>query len=180
MFTFETDRLILRTFTHDDWQDLYDYLSLDEVLKFLPKWKCTEDECKSISIKRSEDDTIWAVCLKETGKMIGHVDIRQEYDPEDRIYEIGYVFSPRYAGRGYATEACRRIIEHGFAELNAHRVIASTHVENTSSWRLLERLKMHRDDQFSESFYIPKLPGDQSIWKDEYFYSILGSEWNEN
>ena len=177
MFTFETKRLILRTFTPDDWQDLYEYLSLDEVNAFLPEWKCTEEVCQSFSVQRSKDETIWAVCIKDTGKMIGHVDIRQEHYPEFLIYEIGYVFNPRYGKKGYATEALQKIIQHGFEDLNARRIIADSNPRNISSWKLLERLGMRREGHFVKNYFDKKDAGNQPIWEDTYYYAILKSEW---
>ena len=36
MHILETERLILRRFTCDDWRDLYEYLSLEEVVRYEP------------------------------------------------------------------------------------------------------------------------------------------------
>ena len=177
---FETSRLILRRFTPDDWQDLYEYLSIGDVLKYLPEWECTEDACKSISIERSQGDTYWAVCLKDTGKMIGHIELHKEYNPAFYIYEIGYVFNPNYQGKGYATESCRRIIQHGFEDLGAHRIIATCDPDNTASWRLLERLNMRREAHFKQCLYLRKPKDNEPIeWRDEYHYAILQDEWEE-
>jgi RimJ/RimL family protein N-acetyltransferase len=177
MYTFETNRLRLRPFTPDDWQDLYEYLSLDEVNTFLDEWECTKEVCKEMSVQRSTDETIWAVCLKETGKMIGHVDIRPEYAPHLCIYEIGYIFSPKYGKKGYATESLQRVIQHGFEDLNAHRIIADSYPEHTASWKLLERLKMRREAHFVKYIPFRTTADNRIIWNDVYRYAILQSEW---
>ena len=146
---FETDRLIIRPLTPDDWQDLYEYEVMEETLKFVaPDWKCTEKEAKEMAAAWAENDTVFAVCLKETGKMIGHIDIRPEHEPKLRIYEIGYVFNPLYQGKGYATESLKRLIQYGFEDLKAHRIIADSFPEHNASWRLLERLGFRREGHF--------------------------------
>jgi len=179
MFKFETARLILRPFTPDDWQDLYEYESHPETLKFVTTdWKCTENDAKSMAKDWSENETVWAVCLKDTGKVIGHVDIRPEYDKKFNVYEIGYIFSPLYHGKGYAAESLKRILQHGFEDLNAHRIIADSYPENTASWKLLERLGLRREAHFIKCWPFGKTADGETHWNDVYFYGILKSEWN--
>lgn len=181
MYTFETERLILRPFAPNDWQDLYEYEAHPETLKFVTTdWKCTEDDAKSLAEQWSKNESTWAVCLKDVGKVIGHVDIRPEYEKRFCVYEIGYIFSPMYHGKGYATEAVRRIIRHGFEDLHAHRIISDSFPEHTASWRLLERLGLRREAHFVKSWPFGTSPDGQTNWMDVYFYGILKSEWSEN
>jgi len=178
MENFETDRLILRRFKPDDWKDLYEYLSIDNVLMYLPEWECSEDACKNLSVERSQGDTFWAVCLKGSGKMIGQVELHKVYNPAFSIYEIGYVFNPAYYGKGFATETCSRIMRYGFGDLNIHRIIATCDPANTASWKLLEKLKMRREAHFIQCLYLRKPKGNElPEWRDEYSYAILINEW---
>lgn len=178
MDIFETQRLVLRRFAPDDWEDLYEYLSQDNVLEYLPEWTCSVDECKNICIQRSQGDTYWAVCLKDNGKMIGHIEFHKELNPDFSIYEIGYVFNPDYQGKGYATESCGRILQHGFDSLNVHRVIATCDPENVPSWKLMERIGMRREAHFKQGIYLRKpKENEPTQWRDEYYYAILSNEW---
>jgi [ribosomal protein S5]-alanine N-acetyltransferase len=45
-------------------------------------------------------------------------------------------------GQGYATEAGRAWIEHGFDRLGLERIVAAAHPENEASRRVLEKLGM--------------------------------------
>lgn len=154
---------------------------MPETLRFVTTdWKCTEDDAKSLSNDWSKNETIWAVCLKDTGKVIGHVDIRPEHDKKFCVYEIGYIFSPLYKGKGYATEALRKILQHGFENLNAHRIIADSYPENTASWKLLERLGMRREAHFVKCWPFGKTKDGEINWNDVFFYGILKSEWKSD
>ncbi len=82
--------------------------------------------------------------------MIGHVYFCQAEPPKFLTWELGYIFNPAYWGKGYATEACRRILQYGFEELGAHRIMARCSPENEASWRLLERLSMRREGFFKK------------------------------
>jgi RimJ/RimL family protein N-acetyltransferase len=105
--TFESDRLVLRRFTADDWPDLYEYLSDEEVVRYEPYKVFSEDESRREAVRRSSDEAFWAVCLKDDGKLIGNVYFQKQMPEELMTWEIGFVFNSKYHGRGYALEACR-------------------------------------------------------------------------
>ncbi|MFP4017448.1 MAG: GNAT family N-acetyltransferase, partial [Halanaerobiales bacterium] len=117
MTRLETDRLVIRRFKDDDWVDLFEYLSLEEVVKYEPYEVFNEEECKNEAKRREKDDAFWAVCLKEERKLIGNLYFNQQQPREFMTWEIGYVFNPSYYGKGYATEACKRMLKYGFEDL---------------------------------------------------------------
>jgi ribosomal-protein-alanine N-acetyltransferase len=175
--SFDTERLTIRRFREDDWKDLYDYLSSTVAVKYEPYGVFNEDACKEEAIKRSHNKAFWAVCLKETGKMIGNVYFQQQEPSGIRSWEIGYVFNPSFYGKGYATESCRRILDHAFNELNAHRVLAMCNPLNTSSWKLLERLGMRREGHLIKNIFFKSNEHGEPIWNDTYEYAVLADEW---
>ncbi len=59
--------------------------------------------------------------------------------------EIGYVFHPEVAGRGYATEACAAVLDLAFDDLGVHRVTARMDGINSVSARLATRLGMRQE-----------------------------------
>lgn len=85
----ETKRLIIRRFKESDWQDLYEYLSDEEVVKFEPYDVFSVEKSKKEAIKRAENKIFYAVVLKEENKVIGNLSfIKEEFD----TWELGYVF----------------------------------------------------------------------------------------
>lgn len=173
----ESERLILRKFTDNDWEDLYEYLSNQDVVKYEPYDTCSEDECKEIAVWRSKNEAFWAVCLKENNKLIGNIYFHQNEPKEFLTWEIGYVFNSSYYGKGYATEASKRIMQYGFEELGAHRIIANCNPKNTASWKLLERLSMRREGHFKKKASFNKTSDGKAIWHDAYQYAMLEEEW---
>src|SRR5690349_21510114 len=149
----ETERLLLRRFNFDDWQDLFEYLSQEKVVKYEPYGVFTEEASKQEAVKRSENDAFWAVSLKDSKKMIGNIYLsKQEFD----TWELGYVFNANYQGKGYATEAARALVDYVFKQKNAHRIIAMCNPLNESSWKLLERLGMRREGYLLQNIYFKK------------------------
>lgn len=176
MMIMETERLIIRQFVPEDWEDLYEYLSQENVLKYEPGTVSNEEDCKYMAIERSQGNHFWAVCLKSTNKMIGHVYFEQKEPKGFLTWLLGYIFNPQYYGKGYATEACQRLLKYGFEELGAHRVMALCNPENAASWRLLERLMMRREGMFKKAAFFKTTENGQPIWQDTYQYAILKEE----
>lgn len=171
----ETKRLLLRKFNANDWSDLYEYLSNDEVVKFEPYDVFTVDACKQEAVRRSNEEAFWAVCLIETGKMIGNIYLsKQDFD----TWELGYVFNSSFHGKGFATEAAKALVDYVFNKKNARRVIGMCSPLNISSWKLLERLGLRREGHLIQNIYFKKDAKGNPIWLDTYEYGILATEWS--
>lgn len=175
----ETERFILRRFAGEDWRDLHEYLSQEIVVKYEPYGVFTEEESKREAARRASDEAFWAVCLKENGKVIGNIYFRQQEPQAYMTWELGYVFNAGYHGKGCATEACRKILQYGFVQLGAHRIIGMCNPDNAASWRLLERLGMKREGHFRKPAFFTKSPEGKPIWHDAYQYSILEEEFKQ-
>jgi [ribosomal protein S5]-alanine N-acetyltransferase len=169
-----TQRLLIRRFTKNDWKDLWEYLSDERVVHYEPYEVFNEEQCKQEAIQRSKNEAFLAVCLRESGKVIGNVYFaKQDFD----TWELGYVFNYHYQGNGYATESVKEIMQEAFAHLGARRIIALCNPENKASWRLLERIGMRREGHLLENIYFKRDGSDNPIWQDTYEYAILAKEW---
>lgn len=172
----KTERLFIRKFTPDDWRDLYEYLSREEVVKFEPYEVFTEEASQQEAVRRSKDSSFWAVCLNDSGKLIGNIYLaKQDFD----TWELGYVFNADYQGNGYATEAAKALLNDVFNNQKAYRVIAMCNPLNTSSWRLLERLGFRKEGHLLKNIYFKKDKDGNPIWSDTYEYAILAEEWQK-
>ena len=54
-----TKRLVLRRFKPSDWQDLFEYMSVPDVVRFMPEWLCTPEIAGETASERSHMDTSW-------------------------------------------------------------------------------------------------------------------------
>ena len=170
----ETERLLIRRFTPDDWRDLYEYLSQEAVVKYEPYEVFTEESSKEETVRRSTDNNFWAVCLKDSMKLIGNIYLSKQ---EFGTWELGFVFNANYHGMGYATEASHAIIDDAFRNQNARRIVAFCNPLNTPSWKLLERLGMRREGHLRQNIYFKRDNAGRPIWQDTYEYAILAAEW---
>jgi RimJ/RimL family protein N-acetyltransferase len=70
--------------------------------------------------------------------------------------EVAWRFARAYWGRGYATEAARAALDHGFEKLALAEIVATTVPANQRSRRVMERLGMTRAPE--DDFDVPHLP----------------------
>ncbi len=175
-----TQRLTLRRFAPTDGEDLYEVLSDEETVRFEPYGVFTLEEAQREAERRASDDAFWAVCFKETGKLIGNVYFALQQPDSYKNWEIGYVFSRSYGGRGFATEAVHRVMRYGFEECGAHRIEAYCNPENVRSWTLLERVHMRREGHFLKKAFFMLDPSGHPLWHDAYAYGLMEEEWASN
>jgi RimJ/RimL family protein N-acetyltransferase len=112
----------------------------------------------------------FAVTLRETGALIGDCAARV-LASEPRNAEIGFTFATAWQGRGYATEAVRRLLQYLFVERDKHRVAATCDDRNLRSAALLERVGMRREGRLIESSWW------KGEWTNDLLYAILQREW---
>lgn len=167
----ETERLRIRRFTRDDWPAVHEYTSDAQVMFYLPEGQMSEEQIRKFVTENAGDQAqAHAVVHRVEDRLIGHIIFHPWF--AERIYEIGWVFHPRYHGQGYATEAAAALLRYGFESLGVHRVIATCQPENVASWRVMEKLGMQREGHLRKCIY-----RDENTWWDEYFYAILEEEW---
>lgn len=171
-----TQRLIIRPFRPEDHEDLYEYLSDEEVVRYEPYPPYTREQCRQEAINRSNSEDYLAVCLKTSGKVIGNLYFSGR---EFETWELGYVFNRHYQGCGYATESVKALLSYGFGERKIRRVVACCNPENVASWRLLERLHMRREGHELKNIYFKTDDEGKPIWQDTYHYGILAEEWQQ-
>ena len=163
------NRLILRKYEAEDLQDLYEYLSDPEVVKFEPYKPMTRTEAEENLAWRISTDEMIAVELKENHKMIGNVYLGKR---EFASLELGYVFNRSYWGNGYAYESVSALVELTFQK-GIHRIYAECDPLNTASWKLLEKLGFQREAFFRENVFFWNDENGSPIWKDTYVYAKL-------
>jgi [ribosomal protein S5]-alanine N-acetyltransferase len=83
----------------------------------------------------------FGVELTHTNQLIGAVGLR-EIDQEHLQAEMGFWIGTDWWGKGYATEAAKRVIRFGFKERGLNRIYAHHMVRNPASGRVLEKSGM--------------------------------------
>ena len=174
-----TERLILRKLLPKDYQDMYEYASNENTVRYLA-WEShrtiafTKNYTKFLQ-KQYKDGLYydWAVTLKSSGKMIGTCGFTS-LAPEHQRGEIGYVISPEFWGMGIAKEAAEAVIRFGFEQMDLHRIEAKFIVGNDASERVMQKLGMQKDGVFRDYMFV------KGLFRDICFYSITAEEYFKN
>jgi len=83
--------------------------------------------------------------------------------------EIAWRLAPKQWGHGFATEAARAALDHGFDTLGLDQVVSFTVPENTRSRRVMEKIGMTHRPQ--DDFDHPLLPAGHRLSR-HVFYRI--------
>jgi RimJ/RimL family protein N-acetyltransferase len=143
----ETERIILREFTLDDIDAVFEFGSNKIVNEYTGDVSLkNKAEAKNIIENINFKDYKkygygrWAVVFKETNKVIGFAGLKLL--PEFNETDIGFRFLPEYWNKGIATEVSKEIINYGFKNLKLKRIIGIADPKNIGSCKVLEKIGM--------------------------------------
>jgi len=128
------DRVTLRPFREDEF---------DLALAREPSEDAERKEVRRRRLALSGTRTAWEVlfAVEADGRLLGDIQARcSDQAMPPGVWEIGIdLWDPADRGRGLGSEAVRLLVEHVFEHEGAHRVQATTDVENTAMRRSLDR-----------------------------------------
>ena len=177
-----TKRLTLRLMVSADVDDIFSYQSREDVCRYLLFEPRTRDEVEdrvakhgaSATLEKDGDYLQLALELPATAEAPARV-IGDSYftisNLENSRGEIGWTLHPNFAGRGYAAEAARAVLDIAFTQLRLHRVYAELDPRNHASIALCKRLGMREEAFFVKDLWF------KGEWADTGTYAILREEW---
>lgn len=141
----ETPRLLLREITPLDAQNAYDLNSDWEVIKYTGDEAFESVEEAKEFLENYKDYKKngfgrWACILKKNYEFLGWCGLK--YNEDIKEVDLGYRFSRKNWGKGYATESARACLEYGFNKLGLETIIARANRENTASINVMKKLGM--------------------------------------
>ena len=177
-----TERLVLRTIVASDSDAIGAYCGSPEVTRYLPfpaldaKGLAARMERLVAGTAPSVPGEILALAVVHEGVLVGDLMLRlaDRRGPSDppAIGELGWVFAPEHAGRGFATEAARALVDLAFTHYPLHRLMARLDPRNLASARLCERLGMRHEAHTRQDY-----PDRDGTWSDTAVYGLLREEW---
>src|SRR5262245_38655987 len=140
--TISTARLILRRPTLGDAEGIFAYASDPEVTRYMgwPRHKSLDDTRQFVEFCDGEweKNGMGAYLITRDGDVIGSTGLHRA---SAHRAVTGYVLLRSEWGKGFATEACRAMMELG-RTLGFTRIDARCHAEHAASARVLEKVGM--------------------------------------
>jgi RimJ/RimL family protein N-acetyltransferase len=171
----KTHRLVLREFRADDFDTLYDLQCRPESVRFEPDKDANDVRDyieKALEQAQNQPRTHFrfAITIRPDDTVRGFIGLALNI-AEIRDWEIGWFVHPDEWGKGYATEAARRVMDFAFNELDVHRMIAFCNAGNAASERVMQKLGMRHEATMLQTRLL------RGQWCDELLYAILEKEW---
>ena len=168
----ETERLILREYTLEDFDAIYEILSDRETMEHYPKpfdrekvewwikWNIENYEKYGFGF--------WAVVLKETGEMIGDCGLTIQNIDGELLPEIGYHIHKKHWRKGFGSEAARAVRDWAFENTEYDCLYSYMKYTNIGSYSTaaangMKKIKEYPDEKNTVS----------------YAYAITRKEWEK-
>ncbi|MBQ0139946.1 MAG: GNAT family N-acetyltransferase [Kurthia sp.] len=181
MVYLESERCLLKTLTEEDAvlltklvTDNKSYWSIHEPLHsaeyYSEKYqlKRIKDSVRQMGMSREYS---FGIFLKEKDILVGHISIYSIKRLPFASAFIGYSLDERYTGKGFATEAVKRVTQFAFEDLSLHRIEAYVSPENIASVSVLERSGYQREGLLKKLLFI------NGRWVDHYLYALIDQDF---
>lgn len=194
-FVLETERLILRKPTLADVKAIalmandrriaentrripYPYTQADAEHFIRAQAQACDDHARNGKSRdtHASRDVVFLIELRRDHTPLGlcglHTHANPAATPRDNVPELGYWLGNRHWGQGYASEAARAVIEHGFSALGAEKLKAGVRVTNPASRHILEKcgfrwtgVELHRFPALGFSTPVDRFELERDIWQ---------------
>ena len=170
--SFETERLRLRKPVMEDADVIFDKYAQDpDVTKYLT-WRPNRSVGEtreflqaSLVAWREGRSYHWTIVRKEDQELMGMINARVE----NHKCQLGYVLARAYWGKGYMTEALRKLVAWALEQPEISRIWSVCDIENRASARVMEKGGMRREGTLPRWSVHPNL---SPAPRDSYCYSV--------
>lgn len=169
----ETRRLILRTVSIDDVDDMVEMQNDEVVLKYNCMKPMNHDEMRESLLTLQTEDQNIVLYHKDDRKVIGFIDL----SPDSLRYGVksltlSFYLNTNYTSKGFMSEALRKVIEHAFQTLRLDVVSARAFLPNDASNRLLTHLGFIQEGTLRHA-----IQGYRGIIYDDCLYSMTKDDF---
>lgn len=168
----ETKRLILREYTLDDFDELYEILSDPVTMQHYPEpydKKGTKRWLEwSLENYQKHGFGWWAIERKETGTFIGDCGVTMQPIDGEILPEIGYHLNKKYWRKGYAGEAAAAVRDWFFQNTQFDCICSYMTHANVASCATAAKVGMRKIKEYEDE-------ADGLL----YVYAITRDEWKK-
>lgn len=176
-----TQRMLLREFTSDDADLLFELDNDPDVVHFInggapvTRTEVTEETLPAFLAYYQRDDGLgfWAAVERCSDRFLGWFHLRPPRGGDPCEPELGYRLHRFAWGRGFASEGAIALVDHGFSTLGLRRITADTMAIHTASIRVMEKAGLSFVRRFHADWPV-RIPGDEH---GDVEYAIERIQW---
>jgi RimJ/RimL family protein N-acetyltransferase len=180
MAELRTERLQLRQWRDEDLGPFAELNGDPETMRFFPAPPSREESDQLAARERRQIEEegwgLWAVEVVGGAGFIGFVGLaRPSFEARfTPAVEVGWRLARDHWGHGYATEAGRAALAHGFEDLGLEEIVSFTSPLNEPSWRVMQRLGLSHDP--ADNFEHPRVPVGHPL-RLHVLYRLSRADW---
>ena len=170
-FAIQTDRLTLNHFCETDIPELVPLIGAREVAANTLRIPHPYEERHArefLATVAKENELRLAIRRQSDGRICGGIGLHPEM--QHQRAELGSWIGVPYWGNGYATEAARAVVRHGFEQFKLNRIFASHFKDNDASGKILRKIGMKHEGCMRQAIL------KWGKFVDVEMYSILRAE----
>ena len=174
----KTKRLVLRPFSLDDAQAMYDNWDSDPQVTRFMNWSTHE----SIEVTRTilaewvpqyQDPSYYHWCITLDGEPVGTIAILNIQE-RSMVGELGYNIGRKWWRQGITSEAAQAVLDFAFGVVGFHRIEAIHAVANPGSGGVMKKCGMRYEGSPRQKYL-----SSRGIFEDCDQYAILREDWEQ-
>jgi ribosomal-protein-alanine N-acetyltransferase len=146
--TLETERLILRRFTTDDTEAMFQNFFSDPVAVVYSRWQTHEkiETTKSLIAQfiteyENPDCYNWVIVKRDTSEPIGRIAV-SHLNERVSTADMSFFIGRAWWHMGYTSEALATVIEYLFTEIGVNRIAGRNDIANPNSGSVMKKCGM--------------------------------------
>ena len=182
MIYLETERLILRDYREDDFDEYFRLKTDEKTMYYLQDIQLFSKEEADEDFQMVQEDMkkldrkfyFLHMELKESHEQVGSVGYTvTDNTPAGKLVHAGYFTYPKFWGNGYTTEALKRVLEFAFTEHDVYRVTTGCLAENVGSERVMQKCGLIKEAEHVDYEW------HDGKMKTRLEYRLLKQEWEK-
>ena len=182
MIYLETERLILRDYREDDFDEYFRLKTDEKTMYYLQDIQlfsieeADEDFQMVLEDMKKPDRKFYFLHmeLKGSHEQVGSVGYTvTENTPAGKLVHAGYFTYPKFWGNGYTTEALKQVLEFAFTKHDVYRVTTGCLAENVGSERVMQKCGLIKEAEHVDYEW------HDGKMKTRLEYRLLKQEWEK-
>jgi RimJ/RimL family protein N-acetyltransferase len=155
-YIIETEQLVVRELTKNDFQNWHHILGDQETMQYYPR-AFDMDKTRSWIDWNLDNYSrygfgLWAVILKETNQFIGDCGITMQniYGDGNLLPEVGYHINKLFWCKGYASQATKACLRYAFDNITFDEIFSYQKLINIPSKKVAEKVGMSLREEYAD------------------------------